>query len=336
MSLAISFSACTLTLNTKGKNGSPPAITTGSDGSFQAASFFVDSSGHSTFILPLDLKFACQEDIDLLLSSNCICPLPRSKATNPNGSNDESKEEGRVDSSADVGSNTDTSSISDKASIGFEARCSSDDHYGKTVVVEAITILATSFENLSVYFETEVTVRASSKDVHQRKNNSEEPSTLKVNIEVTPVLTFRKETNDPGGAMSQLMALELGAVPDHMQKESSTRMHEIRLNSVSLELALSPAFTISVKSVPGGAMGRTMISLTVRHSNLHREPVTLSNLAVHPGSSKYEIMSLERGKQSGRYSVSTFELSCFILGSALSYDEYSFYWSLCEPFSQYD
>jgi hypothetical protein len=259
-----------------------------------------------------------------------------SKVTNPKGTNEDSKEEGRLDSSGDLGSKTDVSSIFDKAFIGFEARCSSDDHFGKTVVVEAITILATSFENLSVYFETEVTVRASSKGVQQRKNNSEEPSTLKVNIEVMPVLTFRKETNDQGGAASQLMALELGAVPDHMQKESSARMHEIRLNSVSLELALSPAFTISVKSVPGGSMGRTMISLTVRHSNLHREPVTLSNLAVHPGSSKYEIMSLERGKQSGRYSVSTFESSCFILGSDLSYDEYSFYRSLCERFSQYD
>ena len=327
MSLVNGFSVSTLTLSTKGRNGSPPVITTSSNGLLQAAAFFVDSSGHSTFILPLDLKFASQEDLDLFLSSNCIRPPPMSKVTDRKGTNDDSNEEGKNDASGHFASKTDDSSTSDKAFIGFEARCSSDDRYGKSVVVEAITILATSVENLSVCFETEVTVRASGKDAQQRKSNSEEPTTLKVNIEVTPVLTFRKETSDPGGVMgtSQVIALELGAIPDHMQNESSERIQEIRLNSISLGLALSPAFTISVKSVSGGAMGRTMISLTVRHSNLHREPVTLSNLAIHPGSSKYEMMSSERGKQSGRYSVSTFELSFFNLALALSYDEYSFY-----------
>jgi hypothetical protein len=134
---------------------------------------------------------------------------------------------------------------------------------------------------------------------------------LKVGIEVTPVLTFKNDFKDPGGVVgaAALMALELGAIPDHMQKESSARIHETRLNSVSLELALSPAFFISVNSVPGGTMGSTLISLTVRHSNLHREPVTVNNLAIHPGSSRYETQSTERGKPASKYSVSKLDIS---------------------------
>jgi len=311
MPLAKCFSACRLTINNKTRNESASVITIGSNGSLQVASFFVDSSGHSHFSLPLDLKFASQEDLDLALASNCIHPPPKNQTVDtvdksPDG------EKGTSLYASDLSKSNSHDSLSFETSfIGFEARCSSNDLHGRSVVVEAISILSTCIENLSVMFLTEVTVRASGVETRQNESSNKESSILKANIEVTPVLTFTKDLKDPEGVvgMTDLMALELGAIPDHMQKESSARIHETRLGSVSLELALCPAFTISVKSVPGGTMGKTMISLTILHSNLHRELVTINNLAIHPGSSRIDSLNTDRGKVLGKYSVGKFQSS---------------------------
>lgn len=283
-------------------------ITSTSNGSYQATSFFVDSSGHSNFILPLDLKFGSREDLDLFLSSKSIRPLPQNQVEDqPDGTVDNDK----PDSSGKSASDAHVSSATGKSSVGFEARCISGDVSERNVVVEAITILKTRVENLTICLETEITVRASGIDASHGEKSTPNPSSLKVDIEITPVLIIENHCKDPGSSVRapDLLALELGAIPDHMQKETNARIHEARLDPVLLQLVLSPAFSISVDSVPGGSMGNTMISLTIRHSNLHREPVTINNLAIHPGSSRYETRSSERGKFVSKYSVSKLKWS---------------------------
>lgn len=308
-SLSKSFAACTLTPSTQGRNGMPPSIKSSRTGTFTATSFFIDSSGHSNLTLPLELKFATQEDLDLVLASKSILPAPANLVSDEEkGQADEEEGTATATSKDD---HRDESSLPEASFIGFEARSSSvGGSSSKAVVVEAICINSTSVKDLVVFFETEITVRASDYDKSSKKNPEESSvvSSIAANLEITPVLTIKKESKPGGGSamdIPDLMALELGAIPDHMEKESSDRVHETRLDSLSLEVTLTHAFTISVESVGGPTPGTTLVSLTIRHSNLHREVVTISNIAIHPGHSRYENLSNSSPRNFGsKYSVS--------------------------------
>lgn len=179
----------------------------------------------------------------------------------------------------------------------------------KDVVVEEVKIISCAVEDLVVSFDTDITVRASNHHYDADENlGSIEHHHLNVltNLEITPVLTTNRTAN-PNSKMviPDLMALELGAIPDHMHKESSTKVEEVRLTSMALDVTLTHAFTITVKSSPGPSLGSTLVSLTIRHSNSHSEPVTVSNIALHPGHSRYETIShSNRSMPGGQYSVS--------------------------------
>eukprot|EP00536_Pseudo-nitzschia_multiseries_P008163 jgi/Psemu1/319315/estExt_fgenesh1_pm.C_2030010 len=94
------------------------------------------------------------------------------------------------------------------------------------------------------------------------------------------------------------MLLELAAIPDQMQcnknynaahKSTNNRVQEARLEPVSVDLVLTNAFTISVKSLSGSnrRAGNNLISLTIRHSKTHDLPVTITNIDLHPGHSRH-------------------------------------------------
>lgn len=296
MSLAKSFVACVLSPTTRSKNGLPPVIKADASGKFHTTSFFIDSSGHSNVFLPLELKFASKEDLDLILSSNSIVPKPLNLvAEHDNGAG------------AIVGEPV---ANSETSFIGFEARSASIGRSPKVAVVEAISIISTSIKDLVVTFETEVIVRASMQDQASKRSRDESgSSTVLASIEITPVLTVKKDSKSEGGYLElpDLMALELGAIQDHMQMESSARVQETRLEPLMVDITLTHAFTISVKSVQGSSLGNTLVSLTIKHSNLHREAVTISNIAIHPGHSRYETSSESPGRSIGsKYSVSKY------------------------------
>lgn len=292
MNLAKSFAACTLAPNTKSKNGIPPSIKVGPNGKFQAMSFFIDSSGHSNIILSLELRVSSQEDLGLILSSGSIVPKP----SNIVPTDGQENEAGGPDLAAD------------NSFIGFEARSSSLDKPTKVVVVEAISILSTSVKDLVISFDTEVTVRAFDQDQALKNfRDDTQDSSVVATLQITPVLTVKKvsSSNSDYMGLPDLTALELGAIRDHMQKESSTRLQETRLEPLLLDITLAHAFTISVKSIQGPTLGNTMVSLTLRHSNLHREVVTISNIAIHPGHSRYEtVPDGNRRNVGSKYSVS--------------------------------
>ena len=322
MSLLRSFEACTLTPSLKSKHGMPPSIKTGPGGKFTTTSFFIDSSGHSNFILPLELKFASQEDLDVILAANSIAPAPAnlvSKEENDAEAPAQDKGEDPPESSEPTADSA-TNVPKELSFIGFEARTSSVDGSSKTAVVEAISILSTSVQGLVVSFETEVTIRASALDSRRTaskeiisKDAAESPSSVLTKIEITPMLTIKNYDKSSSRStvsnVPDLLALELGAIPDHMQKESSARaVQEARLDAISLDVTLAHAFTISVNSLPGQTLGTTMVSLTIQHSNLHREPVTINNIAFHPGHSRYEtVVQSERNKYGSKYAVSKYK-----------------------------
>ena len=310
MSLSKAFSSCHFSPVVKNKAGDSTTILPSPIGTWKTTSFFLDSSGRSSFALPLELKFTSKEDLDLFLTARCIHPSPSNLVR------DEKEDESTVQG--------DDNSQQTESLVGFEVKSYSVDET-KAVVVEGIKVLSSSVEGESIFFQADITVRATSHrwvevspHTDRRGGRGEKQYSLDIqsNLEVTPVLTERKLVRERENLdVPDLLSLELGTIPSFMhKKESSVRLHETRLSSIALNVTLTHAFTIAIHSVPGPTVGSTFVSLTIRHSNTHAEPVSITNIALHPGHSRQESAS-ESTK--GQYSVSKCERCSFYLNSLL-------------------
>jgi hypothetical protein len=302
-------------------------------------SFFVDSSGRSSFTLPLLLTFKTTSDLEeLLLATNCF-DLP--EKYNDDVVADESESAAGAASSSAVATKI-------KASIAFEVKSIPTDE----VTIEGVSILSCSVnKNKSVVtFQTKVTVQATlweessspavtspvvdpgsfsssprrnssfdkdGREFFLRRNNSNDNDEAKfrlqqevnvsTNLEITPIFTIEKNiignednTNETSNNdyTPDLMTLSLAAIPDQMQynKESNignsskdSAHNEVRLSPVIICVDFTNAFTITVQSMVG-PIGNTLVSLTIRHSNTHKLPVTLTNISFHPGHSKHDVV----------------------------------------------
>jgi hypothetical protein len=215
-----------------------------------------------------------------------------------------------------------------------------DDHPIE-VVVEGIAIQSSRVDDLVVSFDTTVTARINPPSSSKNKEIAPLLSNLSgttTQFMVTPVLELspsssshseNKEANKDKPTkpqtssllMPDFAALELAALPVSMNRQggggeglSSSmspallgRSRTVRLPSVPLDVALTHAFDVKIKTIPssthpnayagGGSLdggefhqigvdGTTLISLSVRHSNSHNYPVQITNIALHPGHSR--------------------------------------------------
>jgi hypothetical protein len=303
-------------------------------------SFFVDSSGRSSFTLPLLLTFKTTSDLEeLLLATNCF-DLP--------GKINDVVVADESESAAGAASSPLAVATKIKASIAFEVKSIPTDE----VTIEGVSILSCSVnKNKSVVtFQTKVTAQATlweessspavtspvvdpgsfsssprknssidkdGRDFFPGPNNSndndeaelrqQQEVNVSTNLEITPIFTIEKNiignednTNETSNNdyTPDLMTLSLAAIPDQMQyiKESNIgnssrdRAHnEVRLSPVTICVDFTNAFTITVQSMVG-PVGNTLVSLTIRHSNTHKLPVTLTNISFHPGHSKHDVV----------------------------------------------
>lgn len=67
---------------------------------------------------------------------------------------------------------------------------------------------------------------------------------------------------------------------------SHTSQHKVIPPTLIVDLL--PALFVSVKEISGDALttGVTLVSLGIYHSNLHNEPIAITNIALHPGHSR--------------------------------------------------
>lgn len=340
-----SFAACKFAPVVVNKlTGKPTSILPSRIGTWKTTSFFIDSSGRSTFALPLELTFASKADLDVFLAAKCLSPPPSYDATEHDPvetHNADAEKNNDVDASVPAGelrSDQPEGSVV-AASVALEVTSYSIDD-GREVAVEGVTVTSTAVDGLVVSFDALVTVRATFHDSVSLPNTPSgfsatggaggdythrEPKDLNVvtNLEVTPVLTMMHTKQNvaairgDGGEddVPDLVALELAAIPDQMQKSSIDRIREARLRCVSLRVTVTHAFTIAVKSVPGPSgntrMGNTLVSLTIRHSCSHTEPVIITNVAIHPGHSRHEMVTQTK---SGAPQVQQAVSKCSIAG----------------------
>lgn len=77
MALSDAFESCKVEPLTEGNDGNSKHIESDSNGGWKTTSFFIDSSGHSTFDLPLEMSFDSKEKLDEFLKSKCLNPAPK-------------------------------------------------------------------------------------------------------------------------------------------------------------------------------------------------------------------------------------------------------------------
>eukprot|EP00533_Pseudo-nitzschia_delicatissima_P010106 CAMPEP_0116113456 /NCGR_PEP_ID=MMETSP0327-20121206/19518_1 /TAXON_ID=44447 /ORGANISM="Pseudo-nitzschia delicatissima, Strain B596" /LENGTH=576 /DNA_ID=CAMNT_0003606815 /DNA_START=34 /DNA_END=1761 /DNA_ORIENTATION=+ len=327
-SLETIFQSCSFAASNRATESS-----NSSNDSVDITSFFVDSSGRSSFTLPLQMTFDSKKDLDKLLAANCFDPPPRSLVS----------EADQRDEPATAGDNID-------AAISFEVKSiQSENDESNHVTVEGVSILSCCVKNLVATFQTKVTVRATTDGALVRSVSSadsliESPSRFSsspqksnrvknandtkseqplhqvnhsASFKITPVLTIEKSDKtknhvDKDSFSPDLTLLGLAAIPDQMQYNKSSkasssilstsndRFHETRLSPVTINVTLTNAFSITVQSIPGpkSRLGNTLVSLSIKHSKTHNLPVTITNIAVHPGHSRHDVIVTRNNKNS--------------------------------------
>jgi hypothetical protein len=307
--------------------GKPTSILPSPIGTWKTTSFFIDSSGRSSFTLPLELTFASKDELDVFLAAKCLLPPPicripvggtRTIESEDTGQRTDEKDQNDTGKSTSDASVSVSELIASGASMALEVKSYSIDD-SKEVAVEGVTITSTTVDNLVISIRVLVTVRAT---FHESLTLPKTPSgfsatggtggdyidrdprnfNVLTNLEVTPILALHQKQKvvsrtDNGGAneILDLVALELAAIPDQMHKSSRDRLREVRLSSLDFQVTLTHAFTIAVKSAPSPSgntkMGSTLVSLTIRHANSHPEQVTITNIAIHPGHSRHDMVT---------------------------------------------
>lgn len=282
------FASCSLKPVVGKDPSSSSLIASPSAGTWKTSSFYLDSSGRSSISLPLELKFASKEALDEFIATKCIVPDPRNTSSKEAAPEKGDTADADAITDDDVAVTTETNQEeSSRWCFGIEAKVSLTFGTGEAIsaMVEDIKVEASKVEGESVYFDTEIVVRVSRAGGDRLEPKDE--SRVKTNLEVSAVLSEKvKVVNEDATVLEGLRTLNLGGFPDLGQTSSQRRVRLTRLAPFALHVSLTHALSISVKSINTQPMGKTLVSLTMRHSNTHTEPVTVTNIALHPGQSR--------------------------------------------------
>lgn len=284
----VEFSFCSL-IPVVGDESSSSSVVFSTDGKWKASSFYLDSSGRSSISLPLQLKFRSRKELVKFISCNCFSPSPSNFTVDKNMNDISSNENASL-------CHPDDSTIT--RSIGIEAKVTLTFGTGsaRVATVEGVTILSTRVGDVSktdedsIYLNTEIVIRVS-RGHENEKNDADENSKVKTNLEVTAVLIRRSKSLEPTvTAFDALQSFSMHGSLDHSINRNLI-LTETRLNPpIVLHVELTHALSISVKSVDGPRMGHTFLSLTMTHSNTHHQPVIITSIALHPGHARYKLL----------------------------------------------
>lgn len=267
------FEECTLSAITRDQDQSS-LIVSSDNGTWKTSSFYLDSSGRSSVSLPLELRFSSDKALDDFLACTVVDP--------PLDPED-----------------TDSQSESKKGSLSIESKVALTVGSGSAVsaCIEEMTILASKRDGCSLVFETQIIMRVSQSSGEKLDMAS---AMVKTNLNVYALFSeiVQQEGTVEAEALRLLEKLDLSGTSGLGNTESSSQKMQVsRLKPLPLHVSLTNGFSISVRSIGGSSLGETMVSLTMRHSNSHSEPVTITNIAMHPGHSR---LAISDGRQSAR------------------------------------
>lgn len=259
---------------------------------FHTTSYFLDSSGRTKFVIPLQIGCRNKEDLDMLVASGCLQPPP---------------------SGVDVEINSEPSSV-----LRFEVKSLSQLD-SKVVTVEGISITSCSVQGTFITLETEIVVRSSAAPMNetpsaqrmlsQRFSRTVDEENFNktdyAKVEVTAVLVTKGSVPSKEGSDKLIRGLEaLNVGSGSWSLRDSRLRNQVRLKPISVFLSITQALSVTTTSVRGSTSGSTLVSLSLEHSNTHSEPVTITNIALHPGHSRLEPSeSTDRSMPGGHESV---------------------------------
>lgn len=290
------FSQCILTpvSSADGSN-----IELGADETWKTSSFFVDSSGRATVSLPMQLQFLSPQVLERISKTGCFDTFldkrESSAATIPP----------EDDTTGDGASSDAVSPPGPQASFGIEAKVTLTFGTGEaiTAAVEDVVIRSARVmeDDVTMRFETEISVRVSRPD--GGRFHAPLSSSVKTNLEVGAVLEEKVTAQSAKSmAAASLEAFSLGGFSTLRKLADHQTALQTRVQPFALLVVLRHALAIEVCSVPSQVMGQTLVSLTVRHSEMHSEPVTITGIALHPGHSAEQIGN-ETSKDKGYHLV---------------------------------
>lgn len=263
------------------------------NGKWKAYSFFLDSSGRSVVSLPLLLRFSSGEVLDRFLRSNCISPLPDNLVFE-----EEEDIDGGLPESADEDDEETPKQSQRELQLFARVALTSGNGQAITSKVEDVRILSTKIEEdkSSLSMQTEVAIRVSlskatiTTDDDQTTNNHHHQTQLgdvkaSMNIGASFAEFYSTAELDRGSSALKLL--------DALNHQSDSLLNATpkpvvtSLAAIPIQVTLTQALEIAVRSVPGPIMGHTFLSLSMRHTNTHEKPVTITSIALHPGVSWY-------------------------------------------------
>lgn len=272
------FSACTLIPYEVA--ASPSLVKSTKERKWAISSFYLDSSGRASIALPLQLQFPSKQIFDCFVSSGCI-------KTGPENTPLESTEESNATTKKEVGNEYTPCIVATPTNqIAIEAKVTLTFGTAEAIAarVEGVTVLHTKIEESlsSVIFNTEINIRVSRTE--GGKIDLSEASNVKTNVDVTATFTevFSIPDDRTQEALNILDSLSRSNLTNH-KLSSLQRASTHRLKPFELNVALTHALSISVRSVPGPSMGETFLAITMAHSNTYQDPVCITNIALHPG-----------------------------------------------------
>lgn len=233
-------------------------------GTYKTSCFYLDSSGRASIALPLELQCPTTEAAQELI---------RHFENGPEQNNSQKK-----------------------TAIAIQAKVTLTFGTGQAITakVEGVTILSTELleqqndtatTTSKIVCNTEILLRVSKEGA---SNNTMDQGTddVKTNLEIAATLTevFQEQNVSANDLLESLRARHIGQeLADSSNNDHHDRYKVTKLPPIVLHVALTHALTIAVRSVHGPNMGQTFLMLTLKHSNTHLRPVTVTSIALHPG-----------------------------------------------------
>jgi hypothetical protein len=323
MSILPAFTRCTVKpWICRGDHDSDPSFhLVGSNGKWLTSSFYSDSrSGRATVPLPIQLQFANRQDLDAFLNKNCFHPAPLGDWT---AIVDVETTKGKTDTGDRV-SEPDAAPAADetgpsaaaqskptpRVSIEAKVNLTFGTGHALTATVEGVTIVScrvleqgTEADEHSVVLQTEVVICVSragegglmgqsdlSADDHVDQIYS---SAVKIHLEVTAAFWEPSESAvAPDQRMTSpaigeiLDALHIGRQRYRSSTVSNPGGTITRLPPILVQVTVTQALYLQVRSIPGPNPGCTFLAVTIRHSNTHAHNLTITNMAVHPRATR--------------------------------------------------
>jgi len=280
-------------------------VTTSDGGkTWHTSSFYLDSSGRSSVGLTLQLTAPDLESFERLVSSRCFDPFLTGApdADQSSGRADDCAAQEGVDAPASDSAPEDTASTtgSSRCTFGIEAKVALTFGTGEAITASVEDVVIGSAEIIRdggcrILLDTSIIVRVTRPEGSSSATASDSSSRVKTVLEVSAVLTEEGAAADPSSSAASLVAspglaaLNLGGFANvgSAGALASRLRRERRVQPFDLTVVLTHALSIAARGVLPNSqtMGRTLVSLTIRHSNTHPEPVTITNIALHPGHS---------------------------------------------------